>query len=186
MMNPNANRKRRRQRQMVTWLVLLIVAAVVAQVAGVTSIRSSTQKKSKTRVLAILPGTEVPSAVSTDLSTTKIRVKSGETVQMGAGANLVVAKVPKGGAQVVCGIYYTRAKDPAWTLGSPYETFKLTNKGQRESVRITRSFVAPVTDTYSISSRCHISAPKKGVKIAATGAVATTIGLPTGSAEPVG
>jgi hypothetical protein len=174
-----------RRSRIISLLMALAVAALVAQLGGVGGTRQAAHA-AKPKRLATMSGASVPDVGSTQLAATSVKAGAGDTVRMTAKASVAAAALPKGAtAAVVCGIRYSRAKDAAWTLGTPYETTMLPTRTTHRSVTIERSFAAPAADTYRMSVACHVSAPAKGAKVNATGTIRVARGLPSGAAKPV-
>lgn len=174
-------------RQRTLALVLLMgIAALIAQVAGVGGSRSAPRAARPGQALAVIPGGSVPDIGSTRLAAAKRTAKRDEVVQMRGDISLVSRRLGADGvAQVVCGLRYARDGDRAWTLGTPYETIVLTRSHASDRVSIERSFSAPADDTYRVSAACHVSSPAKGAKVTATGETRLELGLPEGAATPV-
>ncbi|MCZ4495938.1 MAG: hypothetical protein JWM25_521 [Thermoleophilia bacterium] len=168
----------------ISLLLVLGIAALGAQVAGVGASRPGSRPPVPKR-LASLPGASIPDVGSTTLGSTLIQAAEGETIQLKAKAMVAAATLPRAaGAAVVCGIRYSRAGDAAWTLGTPYENLVLAKRGARDTVSIDRSFTAPAKDTYRASMACHVSSPASA-KVTATGSITTVRGLPAGAATPI-
>lgn len=175
------------RRHAVVLVLVLGVVALLAQVAGVGTTRTAPRAAKVARLtLATLPGGAVPDEGSTTLASTKRTARAGEVVQMSGEAGVVARRIgASGAAQVVCGLRYSRDKDPGWTLGSPYDTIVLTKSHASEQVVIERSFTAPARDTYRVSMACHVSSPTSGARITASGSTRVELGLPDGAATPV-
>jgi hypothetical protein len=174
------------KRQTLVLVLLMGIAALVAQVAGVGGSRSAPRGATVGKPLAVIPGGSVPDLGSTTLASAKRTATKDEVVQMHGDASLVSRRLGTAGiAQVVCGLRYSRDGDPAWTLGTPYETIVLTRGRASDHVKIERSFTAPADDTYRVSVACHLSSPAKGAKVTATGSTRFALGLPEGAATPV-
>jgi hypothetical protein len=175
------------RRQLLVLVPLMGVVALVAQVAGVGTTERDRAPRASTKALATIPGGTVPDVGSTVLGQTSLRASKGEVVRMRATVRVQATDLPRGQvAQVVCGIRYSRAGDPSWTLGSAYETVVLDRRGARERVQITRSFAAPARDRYQTSAACHVVSPRRGARITASGEMRSARGLPAGAAIPVG
>jgi hypothetical protein len=175
-----------RKSQVISLLLLMGIAALGAQVAGVGGSRPDVAGAKATR-LAVLPGASIPDFASSTLASKQVKASTDETVRMSAKAVVTASTLPRAEtAVVVCGIRYARDRDAAWTLGTPYETIVLKRRGSRQTVKIERSFAAPARDTYRMSVACHVSAPSKGAKVSATGSMGVTRGLPRGAAIPAG
>lgn len=164
---------------------VVIIIAVLAQIAGVSGKRGIVKVVQGTSV-ATVANSPVPDVISTKLASTKIYAKSGETVRMKSTAQLRADYLPKDTerGQGVCGLTYTRDADAAWTLGIPYETM-LLKLDKTEKVHIDRSFIAPADDTYRVEVRCHVSAPDTGAKVRGNAIVSMKLGLPDGAATPI-
>jgi hypothetical protein len=172
----------RSRRNALTLAAMVIVVAVAAQVAGVATRTGSPSAQQKT--LAVVPGGAVPDITSTKLAQTSTRATRGTTVRMRATARVAVRTTGKARtAQVVCGIRYSRAGDASWSLGDPYDVVTL-RRGQAKTVVVERSFVAPASDRYSMTSACHVAAPAKGASVRASGTMRVARGLPAGAATP--
>lgn len=171
------------RRHAVVLVAMMGIVALLAQLAGVSG-RSATPAKPTGRTLAVVPGGAVPDIASTRLAGARLRVNEGETIRMASTATLRLQKAGRGATQVVCGIRYSRDGDPSWTLGTPYETVTVPRR-RATTVRISRSFVAPATDTYRMDTSCHVSAPERGARVRATGTIKPRLGLPSGAATPV-
>jgi len=176
---------RLRRRHLLSLAALVVVAVVAAQVAGVGGSRGTAKHRTTAKVLALVPGGAVPDITSTTLASTSVKAKRGETLRMRSSASLRTVRLRAGRtAQVVCGIRYSRAGDPSWTLGTPYETVTLARAGARKTVRLERTLETPARDTYRMSSTCHVVSPETGVRITATGTMRGARGLPKGAAKP--
>lgn len=174
------------RRHSVVLVLLLGLAALVAQLAGVGVTRSAGPKPVKRTTLAVIPGGSVPDIASTRLASSKAVAKADGVVRMRGEVSVVARRLGAGGtAQVVCGLRYSRDGDPSWTLGTPYETVVLTRRHASEHVSIERSFTAPARDTYRVTVTCHLSSPTKGARITASGETRIAHGLPDGAAIPV-
>lgn len=175
------------RRQAVLLVVVMGVVALVAQLAGVGGRQAppATTAAPRASTLAVIAGGAVPDIASTTLASTSTRVAAGDVLRMQATATVTAEALGSAdAAQVVCGIRYSRDADPAWTLGTPYETVVL-RAGQRTEIPIERSFEAPAADTYRMSTACHVSSPRSGAKVTASGAMRVAAGLPAGAATPV-
>ena len=175
------------RRQALVLVLMMGIVALLAQLAGVAG-TSSTKKTTAPaqKTLAVIPGGSVPDVGSTKLESASVTAGEGEAVRMRATATVTATALPKQAvAQVVCGIRYSRAKDAAWSLGTPYETVQLTSRGASEQVTIERSFSAPASDTYRMSVACHVAAPALGATVTASGGMRAATGLPSGAATPV-
>lgn len=170
-------------------LVLVLgIAAFVAQVAGVgtTSSKPTPAAKPVGTRLATLAGAAVPDIGSTKLAASSLQARAGDVLRMRAVAKVAAGAVGRSGAaQVVCGIRYSRAGDASWSLGDPYETVVL-KRGGHDTVTIERSFDAPASDTYRMSTACHVASPTTGATVTATGTMQVEAGLPAGAATPIG
>jgi hypothetical protein len=174
------------RRQLLVLLPLMGVVALVAQVAGVGTTERTAPRTPKAVALTTIHQGTVPDVGSTVLARHSVRAASGEAVRMAATMRVRASKLPRGEvAQVVCGIRYSRAGDASWTLGTPYETVVLPKAGASSTVKLERSFVAPAGDEYRMSAACHVSSPKAGATVTATGTMQARLGLPTGAATPV-
>jgi hypothetical protein len=175
------------RRQLLVLVPLMGVVALVGQLAGVGTTERDRAPRASTKALSTIPGGTVPDVGSTVLGRTTLQASAGEVIRMRASVRLRATHLPRGQvAQVVCGIRYSRAGDPSWTLGSAYETVMLDRRGARERVQITRSFAAPARDRYRISATCHVVSPKRGARVTASGQMRSARGLPAGAAIPVG
>ena len=175
------------RRHAVLLVLVLGVVALLAQLAGVGTTRpTKAPGTGQLTTLRSVPGGSVPDVGSSQLASTKVRARAGEVVRMTAQATVAATKLSKSGVtQVVCGIRYSRAGDASWSLGTPYETVVLKRRSARERIKLERSFAAPTTDTYRMSTACHVAAPATGAKVLATGAIRVARGLPKGAATPV-
>ena len=165
------------------------LVALLAQVAGVGGTKPGATKATAARAatLNVIPGGSVPDIASTKLQSAKVSASQGEVVQMRATATVRAANLPaRAVAQVVCGIRYSRDGDPSWSLGAPSETVQLPKRGASDTITIERTLNAPASDTYRMSTACHVAAPTKGVQVTATGTMRASLRLPTGAAQPVG
>jgi hypothetical protein len=171
---------------MLSLVLLLGVAALVAQVAGVGTTERSRTIKPRARTIATLPGSSIPDIGSSKLASGTVSAEAGETVRMRATAQLRATRLARGEvAQVVCGIRYSREDDASWTLGYPTETVVLDHRGARDKVVVERTFIAPARDRYRASTTCHVAAPESGAKVTAIGSLRLARGLPAGAAVPV-
>lgn len=172
--------------QALALVAVMGVVALAAQVAGVGTRGAGSSSKPKTTTLATVPSGAVPDIASTKLASTSIKVQEGTVVRMASAARLTArSTAAAAAAQVVCGIRYARDSDPSWSLGDPYETVTM-RRGSSRSVTIERSFEAPATDTYRMSTACHVSSPAEGARVIATGTASARTGLPAGAAAPAG
>lgn len=176
----------RQRNNLVTLVLMLGVVALIAQLAGVGAKRPHDDRGPRLVRLATLPGATVPDSGSTSIMSTSVRARAEEAVRMTGTATLAATHVPPGAsAQVVCGIRYSRAGDPAWTLGAAYEQVTLGARGTlRKTVTIERSFAAPAADRYSMTMACHVSSPASGARVSASGSMDASLGLPPGAATP--
>lgn len=175
---------RSRRRQALTLVTIIAVVVVVAQLGGVGATKGTGVKRAtKAVTLQLIPGGSAPSLVSTSLASTSAKAATGQTLRLHTTAK--VTSSSKGTTQVVCGIVYSRAKDANWTLGTPTETLTLTRAGATKSVTIDRTILAPATDTYTASSRCHVATPERGAIVKGIGTASIANGLPAGAAKPV-
>jgi hypothetical protein len=174
------------RRQVLVFVPLLGVVALAAQLAGVGTTERDRAPRATWKQLTTIPGGTVPDVSSTKLAATSLRASTGDVVRMRATARLQATRLPRSArAQVVCGIRYSRAGDPSWTLGVPYESVVLDRRGASDRVVIERSFTAPATDRYRMSATCHVQSPERGARVSATGSVRASRGLPAGAATPV-
>lgn len=176
------------RRHAVVLVLVLGVAAFLAQVAGVGSGRSSAPRSGAPapRLVATIPGGSVPDVGSTRLDAADARAKAGDVLRMRGDVRLAGRARRGGGAtHVVCGLRYSRSGDASWTLGTPYETVVLRGRRMKERITIERSFVAPAADQYRVAVACHVSAPATKARVMATGSVRLVRGLPSGAATPV-
>lgn len=177
----------KRTSRIVSLGLVLGVAVLGAQVAGVGGTRPATAPAPASSALATVAGSAVPDVGSTKLASSSVKTGAAETVRMRAKATVTATAFSASGtATVVCGIRYSRDGDASWTLGTPYETTVLTTRSARATVAIDRSFAAPAGDTYRMSVACHVSTPVKGARVTGTGSITTALGLPDGAAQPAG
>lgn len=177
---------RSHRRHSVLLLLVLGVTAFAAQLAGVGTTQNRAAPRTSGAELASKPGAAVPDVGSTTLASAKLRASVGDVVQMQGTAQIDAPAVGStGSAQIVCGIRYSRSGDASWSLGDPYETVVL-RRGASETIVIERSFEAPATDEYAMSTACHVAAPSRGATVTATGSMRARTGLPEGAAIPLG
>lgn len=175
--SPTAGRSRRVPRQthrLVGTVLLLAAVAIMAQLAGVVASRPASTSPKDARPLAYIPAVPVPDRASTVLATKQVRVERGRTLRMSTTATLSRLGARDGLARVTCGIQYDRADDPTWTLGVPYQATELEAGDRTRTVRITRTVIAPATDTYRLRLACHVAHRVGGARIAARGTVSAT------------
>jgi len=173
--------------QTITLILVLGIVALVAQLAGVGGPRLNAPKRDRAgTTIATLADATVPDIGSTALASTRVKAAEGDALQLRSTATLTVRKLSTSGyAQIVCGIRYSRAGDPAWTLGTPSKTVVLRTVGARQRIAIDRSIAAPATDTYRSAVTCHVASPATGARVVAVGTMRIIKGLPAGAATPV-
>lgn len=174
------------RRQALVLVLMMGIVALLAQVAGVGSKQGRTPPAPRAAAIAVVPDGSVPDIMSTKLKETSTTAAEGDVVRMSATATVRATKLRSSSvAQVVCGIRYSRAGDPSWSLGTPTETVQLAERGASKTVSISRSFQAPARDTYRMSMACHVAAPATGATVTATGTMRSALGLPDGAATPI-
>lgn len=175
------------RRQAVVLVIVLGVVAFAAQLAGVGGSGSDAKPAKRTKQLASVAGGAVPDIGSTTLASTRTKAAEGKVVRMSGKARVRLGKLARRAraAEVVCGIRYSRDGDASWSLGTPYDSKVLVRGKRTATIRLTRSFVAPATDTYRMRMSCHVSSPARGAKVRARGTMRAAIGLPKGAATPI-
>jgi hypothetical protein len=171
---PRSRRRARRAWTAGGFVLLLVVVALVAQVAG-----TSGPARTPITVKPLL-GVPVPTKDSTRVATTSLKLATGHGVRVTGSATLTKAATKPATAHAACAIVGSRDGDRGWTPVELPETLgrdprqqvvTLTNAAPKKILRFSTVVNAPADDTYRLHVACGVTGA--AAKVTALGAIST-------------